>query len=180
MTAVARPRLALLAGVAGCLLLVARPPLLNATTDARLTLTVLFGLLLVVAVAWPGISTPSRSMVMVTAVGVIAFAVGRLFGGGQPPAQLTLPIVALGSLAAVAEEAFFRRLVYGALLPNGPAVAVIGSALLFAVVHVTVYGFWVFPLDLAAGLVFGWQRWATGSWRASAVTHVVANLLVVI
>lgn len=51
--------------------------------------------------------------------------------------------------------------------------------MLFAVVHVTVYGAWVLPLDLAAGLVLSWQRWATGSWGVPAVTHVVANLLVV-
>ena len=89
-------------------------------------------------------------------------------------------LVALSTLAAVAEEAFFRRLVYDALLPGGAAVAVVGSAVLFAVVHVTVYGAWVLPLDIAAGLVFGWQRWATGSWGASAITHVVANVLVVI
>ena len=56
----------------------------------------------------------------------------------------------------------------------------VGSAVLFALVHVTVYGLWVFPLDLAAGLVFGWQRWVSGSWRPSAVTHVVANLLVML
>ena len=135
---------------------------------------------------WPGQAPRcwerrwGRSPGPVVAVGVLAFAAGRLFGGGQSPAKLTLPIVALAALAAVAEEAFFRRLVFGALLPKGPAVAVTGSALLFAVVHVSVYGFWIFPLDLAAGLVFGWQRLATGSWRASALTHVVANLMVLI
>ena len=50
----------------------------------------------------------------------------------------------LNTLAAVAEEAFFRRLVYGALLrAAGAAWAVTGSAVLFAVVHVTIYGTWV-------------------------------------
>jgi len=55
-----------------------------------------------------------------------------------------------------------------------------GSAVLFAAVHVTVYGLWVLPLDLAAGLLLGWQRRATGSWAVPAVTHAVANLLVVL
>jgi membrane protease YdiL (CAAX protease family) len=55
-----------------------------------------------------------------------------------------------------------------------------GSAVLFAVVHVGVYGVWVLPLDVAAGLVLGWQRWATGSWAVPAATHVVANLVMVI
>ena len=68
-----------------------------------------------------------------------------------------------------------------------PAVAARTTALVvglgivaFALVHLTVYGAWVLPIDLAAGLVLGWQRWATGSWRAPAVTHAFANLLVVI
>ena len=56
----------------------------------------------------------------------------------------------------------------------------VGSAVLFAAVHVTVYGLWVLPLDLAAGLLFGWQRQVTGSWAVPAATHAVANLLVVL
>lgn len=85
----------------------------------------------------------------------------------------------MGTLAAVAEEAFFRRFVFGALAPGGAALALGGSAVLFAAVHVTVYGFWVLPIDLAAGLVLSWQRWASGSWGVPALTHVLANLMVV-
>jgi len=77
-------------------------------------------------------------------------------------------------------EAFFRRLGYGALAYPGPVLAGLGSAVLFASVHVTVYGAWVLPLDLAAGLVLSWQRWATGSWAVPAVTHAAVNLLVVL
>jgi hypothetical protein len=47
-------------------------------------------------------------------------------------------------------------------------------------VHVTVYGAWVLPIDVAAGLLFGWQRWATNSWSVPAATHVLANVLVVV
>jgi membrane protease YdiL (CAAX protease family) len=114
----------------------------------------------------------------VLAIGIGAFLVGRILVVGSPPASATALAVGLNTLAAVAEEAFFRRLVYGALLASGPGAALVGSAVLFAAVHVTVYGLWVLPLDLAAGLIFGWQRQATGSWGVPAVTHVVANLLV--
>ena len=31
-------------------------------------------------------------------------------------------------------------------------------------------------VDLGAGLVFGWQRWASGDWRVAAATHALANL----
>ena len=113
-------------------------------------------------------------------VGAAAFVLGRLLGGGHAPQPLVLRVVALGSLAAVAEEVFFRHFVYDTLRPGGELVAVAGSAVLFALVHVTVYGWWVLPIDLAAGFVLSWQRWATGSWKVPAVTHVLANLLVVL
>ena len=78
----------------------------------------------------------------------------------------------------MAEEAFFRRYLYGLLAPaHGMAVAVVVTAALFALVHVTVWGWWVLPLDLAAGLLLSWQRAATGRWSIPAVTHVLANTL---
>ena len=51
------------------------------------------------------------------------------------------------------------------------------SALLFAVIHVPLYGVAALPIDVGAGLVFGWQRWAAGSWRVPAATHALANLI---
>jgi len=180
--ALSRPRLAVVASAAGCALLVARPLLLAATSHPVAVLAGLFALLLVAGWAWPARAlAPSRraNAAAVIAIGLAAFVLGRL-AGGHSPAPFTPRILALSALAAVAEEAFFRRLVYGALASGGPALAVGGSALLFAVVHVTVYGAWVLPIDLAAGLVLSWQRWAGGSWTVPAVTHVLANLLVVI
>jgi membrane protease YdiL (CAAX protease family) len=145
----------------------------------------LFVLLLTIGSAWPGRAATRepirvRTAAVVLLVGVAAFVLGRALGGGEAIAPLTGRVVALNTLAAVAEEAFFRRLVYGALLDNGPLVAVTGSALLFALVHVTVYGAWVLPIDVAAGLVLSWQRWASGGWWAPALTHVVANVLAVV
>jgi len=86
----------------------------------------------------------------------------------------------LNVLAAVAEEAFFRRFLYGSLLPLGPGVAVVISAVAFALVHVPLYGGAVFWVDLGAGLLLGWQRWASGSWEAPAATHAIANILAVL
>jgi membrane protease YdiL (CAAX protease family) len=57
---------------------------------------------------------------------------------------------------------------------------VVGSAVCFAAVHVTVWGVAVLPLDLAAGLILGWQRAATGRWSVPAITHVAANVLAVL
>jgi membrane protease YdiL (CAAX protease family) len=112
----------------------------------------------------------------VLAVGIGAFAIARVL---HPPhvGPVTLVSVVLATLAAVAEEAFFRRLMYAWLAAFGPWLAVGATALAFAAVHVPGYGMAALPVDFAAGLLFGWQRWATGGWAASAVTHVMANLL---
>ncbi|HEX3392899.1 MAG TPA: CPBP family intramembrane glutamic endopeptidase [Acidimicrobiales bacterium] len=178
-----RPRLALAAATIGCVTLAVRPPLLRATHDPVVVLVMVFVALLGVGLIWPVASSPltDRSTTRwVVAGGVAAFAVGRLMGGGRAPGPLAFRVIALNTLAAVAEEAFFRRFLYGVFLPGGPLVAVAASSAMFAVVHVPVYGVWALPLDLAAGLLLAWQRWATGSWLPPAVTHVVANLLVVI
>jgi len=179
-----RPRAAVLALTVGCALLVLRPVLLQNGAHPTATLTALFIALLAIAVTWPRQATTLRGRsvapALVLVLGVSAFVLGRLVGGGHAPQPLALKVVALGSLAAVAEEAFFRHFVYDALRPGGAALAVVGSAVLFALVHVTVYGWWVLPIDLAAGFVLSWQRWATGSWKVPAVTHVLANLLVVL
>ena len=182
--AVVAPRAAVLVVAAGCAALTGRPLLLDAAGAGPVpVLTALFLVLLAVSLLWPaaGDRPAATSTMPVLALGIGAFAVGRLLLAGSPaPAPATALVVGLNTLAAVAEEAFFRRLVYGALLAGGPGLALGGSAVLFAAVHVTVYGLWVLPLDLAAGLLFGWQRRVTGSWAVPAVTHAVANLLVVI
>jgi len=169
----------------GCGALAARPALLAVAARPAVMLGVLFAGLLVFAVAIPlPRDAPARqtttSAALVTALGVTAFAAGRLAVGGHAPTKVTLGVVLANTLAAVAEEAWFRRLCFGLLAPAGPVFAVAGSTLLFAAVHVSIYGFWILPLDLAAGALLGWQRAVTGSWAAPAVTHVIANLLVLL
>jgi hypothetical protein len=154
------------------------------------TLTLLFSALLLTGLVVPvplglaPVTSPHRPAVPVWVpvllAGVGVFLVARLAGAGHRPGTLTMRIVGLNSLAAVAEEALFRRLADGALLAGGTAWAVAGSALLFGLVHVTVYGWWALPIDLAAGLLLSWQRLASGTWAVPAMTHIVADLLVVI
>ena len=125
-----------------------------------------------------GASGTGRSWwVAVVGIGTLAFAAVR---------ATALPIntaaggwtVGAAAIAAVAEEAFFRKLAYGWLERwGGPLVAVCGAALLFGAVHVPFYGWSAFPIDLGAGVLLGWQRWATKGWAAPAATHVAANLL---
>lgn len=111
-----------------------------------------------------------------TLIGVAAFVAARVLQ--HPMAPRIAPLfVAATAAAGAAEELLFRRLLYGALAVFGAAAAVGGSAVVFAAVHVPAYGVAAFPIDVAAGLLFGWQRWASGTWTASAVTHAAANVL---
>ena len=81
-------------------------------------LIALFVGLLAVGALWPVAGAAGVSpagVVAVTAAGAMAFALGRLTGDWHGPSTLITRLVALNSLAAIAEEAFFRRFVYGML-----------------------------------------------------------------
>ncbi len=179
------PASAAVAGLAGIGVLLARPWLVRGPVDPTAILIFAFVCVGVVGAWWP-LPPGHRSVAawpataLVTVAGIGCFALGRLIVGDTPAAPALLSYMVLNSLAAVAEEAFFRRLVYDLLSGYGPFLAVVGSAASFTLIHITVWGVWVLPLDLAAGLLLSWQRWATGRWSVPAVTHVSANLLAVL
>ena len=171
MTAVLREdRTPLVAGA--CLFALALRPVGYGATAITLTVG------LVGAVAAVDITgrAEARVWTVVTVAGMAAFAAVRL-AGHAPPVRMTVFGVVASVAAAVAEELFFRRLLYSRLERWGPVAAVVGAAIAFAAVHVPGYGVGAAPVDLAAGLVLGWQRWATGSWTSPAATHVFANLV---
>ena len=117
---------------------------------------------------------PSRLGVF--GLGAIAFLGVRAIA----PVSYVTPSVTFfvaNSVAAVAEEALFRRLLYSWLEPNGVALAIVVSSMAFSLIHVPSYGWGVVPLDMAAGLILGWQRWTSGSWGVPAATHLLANLI---
>ncbi len=124
--------------------------------------------------ARPGVF-PWRALAALT-LGVGAFVVaGRLHP--LSPAPLVLSALAASVAAAVAEELFFRKLLYGWLARWGTWVAICGAAAAFAAVHVPAYGVAALPVDFAAGVLFGWQRWVAGGWIVPGLTHASANLL---
>jgi membrane protease YdiL (CAAX protease family) len=110
------------------------------------------------------------------AVGVAAVIGARLVSG-PPAVTYGVAAAAAACIAAIAEETFFRRMLYGWLDAWGPAVAIGVTALAFAAVHVPSWGAAALPVNLAAGALLGWQRWASGTWLAPAATHAAANLL---
>jgi membrane protease YdiL (CAAX protease family) len=165
-----------------CTALVLRTRLLVVPTGDRVVaVAALFGAILVASLLVP--VAPGRRHLhpgVVVGVGLVAVA-GAAIAAGPPVAipfgPWALPVALL---AAVAEEALFRRAAYGALEPAGPVVAIGVTSLLFAVIHIPLYGAAAFPVDLGAALLLGWQRWASGSWTAPVTAHAAANLLAVL
>lgn len=100
-----------------------------------------------------------------------SFDVGRLF---DAPLGERLAIALLASLLApLCEEVAFRGYLQRTLaIRRGPAVAVAGSALLFAVLHLDPVRF---PALVMLGGVFGWIAWRSGSTWTSIVAHAVNN-----
>jgi membrane protease YdiL (CAAX protease family) len=129
--------------------------------------------------AWRS-ATPPLGWAAPLGIGLAAVAAAGMVAGPAPDPRVGAAAAGLGLLAAVAEEALFRRLLYLRLLARyGTVVTVLGSAILFALVHLPAYGTAALPVDLGAGLLLSWQRFASGRWTVPAVTHAVANLLAV-
>lgn len=116
-----------------------------------------------------------RDWAAITMAGVLAFALARSLTTVAPSGVRWA--VGAAAAAAVGEEVLFRRAMYGLLEQWGARVAIAGTSFAFALVHVPIYGWKVAGIDLAAGVLFGWQRWATGSWTSPAVTHAFANVI---
>jgi membrane protease YdiL (CAAX protease family) len=130
----------------------------------------------------PAIRSEERrlSAALTLGIGLAAVALAAAVVGSAVPAPWTAWAAPLALLAAVAEEALFRRTAFAHLARFGIVVAIVGSAALFAAVHVPAYGVAALPVDLGAGLMFGWQRWASGTWIVPAGTHAAANLWVIL
>jgi membrane protease YdiL (CAAX protease family) len=112
-------------------------------------------------------------------IGVAAVLAAGVVAGPFPERRVGMLAGGITVVAAVAEEALFRRVLYDRLLRFGVVAAVGGTAVVFALVHLPAYGVAAMPVDLGAALLLSWQRYASGRWTVPAVTHAVANLLAV-
>jgi membrane protease YdiL (CAAX protease family) len=175
------------AGVAAALVaigtfaLLARTSVLGTAHQTSTLVEIYVGLALVSLLVPIGArERPRLPTIWVVAIGGLAFASVTFLTSPQIPLPRGAEVLVLNTAAAISEEAFFRRLVYGVLQRYAVGLAVVGSATLFALIHVPLYGTSAFAVDLGAGLVLSWQRWASGDWIASGTTHVIANLLAVL
>ena len=164
----------------GCLALVLRAAVVGSSAALPIFVAILAALAMVSLATPVGADVHRLATPVVVALGIAAVLAATVVVGRRMPLPSGALVLVLGVAAAVSEELFFRRLVYGRLEAFHPMVAIVGSALLFALVHVPLYGLPVFWVDLGAGLLFSWQRWASGGWGASAATHAVANILAVV
>ena len=84
------------------------------------------------------------------------------------------PVVAL---IAVAEEVLLRGVLFSAVRGwGGDGWALAATTVLFAAMHLPLYGVGALPLDLAVGLLLGGLRVVSGGVLAPAIAHVVADL----
>jgi sodium transport system permease protein len=105
-----------------------------------------------------------------------AVAANGLFGDERPP--LVLLLIVLAVLPAVCEELLYRRFLLPVLLRGTDATkAILLSAALFALHHLSIFRF--FP-TLAAGCVFGWLVVRTHSFWPAPIAHLTSNALVVL
>jgi membrane protease YdiL (CAAX protease family) len=149
-----------------------------------ITIGAVFGVgLLAVAVLGGWRPMPSRaSSVAVGVVGgavLIGLAIATRSGPmpGLAPAASFGPWAAATILVATAEELVLRGALFDAIDRRlGVALAVTVTAVLFAIMHVPLYGWHVVPLDLGVGLWLAGLRLATGGLAAPAIAHTAADL----
>ena len=168
---------------AAAMLVGASALLLTRTTIAlgpvpALTLSLCYHAIGAAAVAIPvAKDVPVLRPSLVFLAGVVAVLTVLGLVGPGVPIRFGWTGAPVAALAGIAEEALFRRLLYDRLSRFGTIAAVVGSAVAFALLHVPLYGIAVLPVDLGAGLLLSWQRWASGTWTVPAATHVAAQLL---
>lgn len=98
-------------------------------------------------------------------------------GSSFAPAAALLPWAGVTILVAIAEELVLRAALFDALADvHGDGAAVVVTSLVFALMHVPLYGWHVVPLDLGVGLWLGGLRLVSGSVVAPAIAHAVADL----
>lgn len=159
-----------------------------ATVDEAPPLVVgaLFGVALV-GVAWAGGLRPSAIRPEAIAIGLAGAAVlvGLAIGASRL-AGLPLRVVPqtdfawwalITILVASAEELILRGILFDAIgEAAGIGAAIVVTSLLFALIHVPLYGWHVVPLDFGVGIFLAGLRLASGSVAAPALAHIVADL----
>lgn len=134
------------------------------------------------ALSRPRLNISKRSLGIGVLVGVLLCAPAVLariaVTDSHRPEGSFLKWALIVSVVAVAEEVFLRGALRDAITAwRGANTAVVVGAVLFAALHLPLYGWGSVPLDLGVGLILGYLRERTGSVAAPAGAHVVADLI---
>jgi hypothetical protein len=126
-------------------------------------------------VSWRGVAIGiggGAALVALSLVGVPAV----LFGARAPAATLAGWVPLVTAVAAL-EELVFRGVLFdGVRAHSNDAVAIALTALLFAVIHVPLYGTGALPIDVCVGVFLGCLRVGSGGVTAPLVAHVLADV----
>ena len=106
--------------------------------------------------------------------GAVAKLLGLTLTGAVPMESLPLALLFDAALPAVLEELFCRGALFSVLRPMGRRVAVLGSALLFALMHASPAQL---PYALVAGILLALLYEGTGSLLFPILFHFGNNLL---
>lgn len=100
-----------------------------------------------------------------------------VFWDGSRAAQFMLNLVVVAAVVPIVEELTFRGLGFSLLSRFGPRAAVLGTGVLFGLVH----GFLVaLPIFVVVGLSLGWLRMRTGSVYPGMLMHGMFNAVATI
>lgn len=145
----------------------------------------LFGIALLLVAAMAGFR-PGVPAVRALAGGAVAglglVAMALLVRWPAQPLQLGhaaafIPWAAATVIVATSEELLLRGILWRwTAEAGGDAMALIATSVLFALIHVPVYGLSVVPLDFGVGLLFGGLRLRYGGPAAPVIAHVVADI----
>ena len=127
------------------------------------------------SVSWRGVAlgvAGAAALVGLSLVGMPAVVFGPRAAGAA-----LLWWAPLVTIVAAAEELVLRGALFDAVRSHsGDVVAVAATALLFAAIHLPLYGMPALPIDLCIGVFLGCLRVASGGVAAPLVAHVLADL----
>jgi membrane protease YdiL (CAAX protease family) len=126
-------------------------------------------------VTWRGVGLGLAGGVALVAVSLVGLPG---FGTGARTAASTLwwwvPLI---MVVVAAEEVVLRGVLFTAIATrHGDLVAIAATALVFALMHLPMYGGAALPVDLCVGVVLGSLRVASGGITAPLAAHLTADL----
>ena len=105
--------------------------------------------------------------------GELAALFGFALKGGDPVEPLLLAIALDAAVPAIGEEILMRGVVFSVLRPHGRRTAVLGSAILFALMHASLAQI---PYAALAGILLGMLYELSGSLLFPMLFHFCSNL----